>query len=205
MRRSSRGGRTGPHRRALGAAGDQHLHRRWGRRPVFALRARRRVALCRAPIHGVPANETGGFFKFAPCSHRTSSAWRRREAPSGTLYGFYALAGVVSLQTAPLDGTRRLRGSAGGGDLGTSSFSVSGNGSKGALSGSLSLGADEDRQRGPERGLPLGPDRGLLRTPVQPGCVDPRILPVQRFRGRHARALGVRPPRSLRRVTSGTS
>jgi len=103
----------------------------------------------RVLIDGVPVNEPGGFFNFGTLLTPDVDRVEVVRGSFGTLYGSDALAGVVSLQTAPLDGTRRLRGSAGGGDLGTSAFSVSGNGSKGGLSGSLSLGrtkTDNDGQ-----------------------------------------------------------
>jgi len=67
----------------------------------------------------------------------------------GTLYGSDALAGVVALETAPASPGRRLRGEAGGGDLGSSSFSALASERRGSVSGTLSLGRSETDNKGP--------------------------------------------------------
>jgi len=102
----------------------------------------------RVLIDGVPVNEPGGFFNFGTLLTPDVERVEVVRGSFGTLYGSDALAGVVSLQTAPLDGTRRLRGSAGGGDLGSSNFAVSGSEKRGALSGSVSLGHSKTDNEG---------------------------------------------------------
>jgi vitamin B12 transporter len=103
----------------------------------------------RVLIDGVPVNEPGGFFNFGTLLTPDVERVEVVRGSFGTLYGSDALAGVVSLQTSPLEGVSRLRGSAGGGDLGSSSFSVSGSRKRGPLSGSLSLGRSRTDNEGP--------------------------------------------------------
>jgi vitamin B12 transporter len=94
----------------------------------------------RVLIDGVPVNEPGGFFNFGTLLTPDVERVEVVRGSFGTLYGSDALAGVIALQTASLEGGRRLKGSAGGGDLGSSSFALSGNATKGRLSGAVSLG-----------------------------------------------------------------
>lgn len=103
----------------------------------------------RVLIDGVPVNEPGGFFNFGTLLTPDVERVEVVRGSFGTLYGSDALAGVISLQTTPFDGAGRLRGSAGGGDLGTSSFSVSGSRKRGPLSGSISLGRSSTDNEGP--------------------------------------------------------
>ncbi len=103
----------------------------------------------RVLIDGVPVNEPGGFFNFGTLLTPDVERVEVVRGSFGTLYGSDALAGVISLQTAPTEGGRRLRGSAGGGDLGSSSFSVVGSEKRDALSGTLSLGRSRTDNEGP--------------------------------------------------------
>ena len=100
-------------------------------------------------IDGVPVNEPGGFFNFGTLLTPDVERIEVVRGSFGTLYGSDALAGVISLQTMPMDGGRRLRGSAGGGDLGSSSFSVTGSEKRGPLSGAISLGRSKTDNEGP--------------------------------------------------------
>lgn len=102
----------------------------------------------RVLIDGVPVNEPGGFFNFGTLLTPDVERVEVVRGSFGTLYGSDALAGVVSLETAPVDGGRRLRGSAGGGDLGSSSFSATGSEKRGSLSGALSLGRSKTDNEG---------------------------------------------------------
>ena len=103
----------------------------------------------RVLIDGVPVNEPGGFFNFGTLLTPDVERVEVVRGSFGTLYGSDALAGVISLQTAPLDGVNRLRGSASGGDLGSSSFSASGSRKRGPLSGALSVGRSKTDNEGP--------------------------------------------------------
>ncbi len=103
----------------------------------------------RVLIDGVPVNEPGGFFNFGTLLTPDVERVEVVRGSFGTLYGSDALAGVVSLQTALFDGGKRLRGSAGGGDLGSSSFSATGSQKRGLLSGALSLGRSKTDNEGP--------------------------------------------------------
>lgn len=100
-------------------------------------------------IDGVPVNEPGGFFNFGTLLTPDVERIEVVRGSFGTLYGSDALAGVISLQTIPMDGGRRLRGSASGGDLGSSSFSVTGSEKRGPLSGAISLGRSKTDNEGP--------------------------------------------------------
>jgi len=103
----------------------------------------------RVLIDGVPVNEPGGFFNFGTLLTPDVERVEVVRGSFGTLYGSDALAGVVSLETASLDGGKRLRASAGGGDLGSSAFSATGSHRLGALSGAVSLGRSKTDNEGP--------------------------------------------------------
>lgn len=102
----------------------------------------------RVLIDGVPVNEPGGFFNFGTLLTPDVERVEVVRGSFGTLYGSDALAGVISLETAPFGGGKRFRGSAGGGDLGSSSFSATGSHRLGALSGALSLGRSKTDNEG---------------------------------------------------------
>ena len=103
----------------------------------------------RVLIDGVPVNEPGGFFNFGTLLTPDVERVEVVRGSFGTLYGSDALAGVIALHTAPVDGGRRIRASAGGGDLGSSSFSAVGSEKRGALSGTVSLGRSHTDNEGP--------------------------------------------------------
>jgi vitamin B12 transporter len=103
----------------------------------------------RVLIDGVPVNEPGGFFNFGTLLTPDVERVEVVRGSFGTLYGSDALAGVVALQTFSLGGPSRLRGEAGVGDLGTDSFSATGQGTREAWSGSLSFGRTKTGNAGP--------------------------------------------------------
>jgi vitamin B12 transporter len=100
-------------------------------------------------IDGVPVNEPGGFFNFGALLTPDIERVEVVRGSFGTLYGSDALAGVVALETSAPGAGRRLRGEAGGGDLGTRSYSATGSETRGLLSGSLSLGRSRTDNEGP--------------------------------------------------------
>ena len=100
-------------------------------------------------IDGVPINEPGGFFNFGTLLTPDVERVEVIRGSFGTLYGSDALAGVLALETSPLTAGQRLRGELGGGDLGTRSFSGLASGTRGTLSGSLSLGRSDTDNEGP--------------------------------------------------------
>lgn len=103
----------------------------------------------RVLIDGVPINEPGGFLNFGTLLTPDVERVEVIRGSFGTLYGSDALAGVVSLESSPLRAERRLRGEAGGGDLGSRAFSATGSEKRGALSGTISLGRSETDNEGP--------------------------------------------------------
>ena len=103
----------------------------------------------RVLIDGVPVNEPGGFFNFGTLLTPDVERVEVVRGSFGTLYGSDALAGVIALETTPAVFGRRLRGEAGGGDLGSRSFSFRGSETRGLLSGSLSLGRSKTDNEGP--------------------------------------------------------
>jgi len=103
----------------------------------------------RVLIDGVPVNEPGGFFNFGTLLTPDVERVEVVRGSFGTLYGSDALAGVVALETTPAIAGRRLRGEAGGGDMGSMSFSAVGSEKRGALAGSLSLGRSLTDNEGP--------------------------------------------------------
>lgn len=103
----------------------------------------------RVLIDGVPVNEPGGYFNFGTLLTPDVQRVEVVRGSFGTLYGSDALAGVVALQTLPLKAERRVRGEAGGGDLGSQSFSATANGANGPFSGALSLGRSKTDNEGP--------------------------------------------------------
>jgi vitamin B12 transporter len=103
----------------------------------------------RVLIDGVPVNEPGGFFNFGTLLTPDVERVEVVRGSFGTLYGSDALAGVVALETAPIEGERRLRGSVAAGDLGTSAFSVAGSEKRGPLSGVLTVGGAQTDNAGP--------------------------------------------------------
>ena len=102
----------------------------------------------RVLIDGVPVNEPGGFFNFGTLLTPDVERVEVVRGSFGTLYGSDALAGVVALQTG-ISGDRRIRGEAGGGDLGSRSFSLAGTERRGSLSGSITVGRSETDNEGP--------------------------------------------------------
>ncbi len=102
----------------------------------------------RVLIDGVPVNEPGGFFNFGTLLTPDVERVEVVRGSFGTLYGSDALAGVIALQSTPLDGLRKLRANAGGGDLGSSSFSATGSGKVGSLSAALSIGHSKTDNKG---------------------------------------------------------
>lgn len=103
----------------------------------------------RVLIDGVPVNEPGGFFNFGTLLTPDVERVEVVRGAFGTLYGSDALAGVVALETSAATPVRRVRGDAGGGDLGSSAFSLTGSESRGPLSGSATLGRAATDNEGP--------------------------------------------------------